>query len=250
MAVMESLKQESGLWEWAASYTPTEPWHRTCVERFRGYVDATPALKAHRDLCEREVYGFGDRSFHWLWKLLYDELPHDFKFLEIGVYKGQVVSLLRLLAGPARGRIYGITPLSAFSGVTGQFYDYPTTDYRQHIATLHNIFDLQQPELLPLDSTDPVAVMQAQARGPFDAVYIDGCHEYAYVEQDLRNYAPLVKRGGFLVMDDASCDLQMPFGYFCGVQDVTRALADHMQKHGAGWRFCLAVIHLKVFQRK
>ena len=240
----------SNLWDWAAAYQDTPEWHKATWQALWSYVDATPALFAHRDLCEKQVYGFGDRSFHWLWKLLVDELPRDFRFLEIGVYKGQIVSLIRLLAGPACGEITGITPLSSFAGVTEQFSKFPETDYRQHIATLHSIFNLAPlPDLIPLDSTLPEAVAQAQARGPFNVVYIDGCHEYLYVMQDLHNYAPLVKRGGFLVVDDASCDLQLWNGSFPGIVDVTRALADYM-RDTTEWRFCMAVMHLKVFQRR
>jgi hypothetical protein len=64
--------------------------------RFTELTDAISFLKAHRDHVEANGLGFGDRAFHFLWLLILDylkrqSLPND--LLEIGVYKGQVISL-------------------------------------------------------------------------------------------------------------------------------------------------------------
>ena len=39
---------------------------------------------------------------------------------------------------------------------------------------------------------------------PVDLLFIDGDHEFAGVEADFLNYAPLVAAGGFIVFDDAN----------------------------------------------
>jgi len=39
----------------------------------------------------------------------------------------------------------------------------------------------------------------------FDLIYIDGGHRYEQVLEDLAKYSRLVRPGGYLVLDDASC---------------------------------------------
>jgi len=107
------------LFEEVAQYQNTRAYHQETVKRFTDYVNATPALKAHRDFVERHVYGFGERSFLWMWKLLVDELPQNFRFLEIGVWKGQILSLIRLLSATAE--VYGLTRLDTWSGRKASF---------------------------------------------------------------------------------------------------------------------------------
>jgi len=60
-----------------------------------------------------KVPGCGDEAFFWSWKLLVQEMPRDFKFLEIGVYQGRILSLIQLLADMLNKhpKIVGITPL-------------------------------------------------------------------------------------------------------------------------------------------
>jgi predicted aminopeptidase len=54
--------------------------------------------------------GFGEHAFGWNWKLLVDTMPNDFKFLEIGVYKGRVMAFVDILARRSGkvAHIYGI----------------------------------------------------------------------------------------------------------------------------------------------
>jgi hypothetical protein len=42
-------------------------------------------------------------------------------------------------------------------------------------------------------STRPEAIEFARARGPYDAVFIDGNHTLPYVQQDWKNYGPMGK---------------------------------------------------------
>jgi hypothetical protein len=72
-----------------------------------------PLLSAHADYVFRKRLGFVDKATHWLWKLLVDAMPSGFQFLEIGVYKGSVPSLVKMLANMAQKKatVYGITPL-------------------------------------------------------------------------------------------------------------------------------------------
>ncbi len=72
--------------------------HLALFQAFTEAVQQAPDLCRHRDHVEQNALGFGYRAFHWLWKLLVDAMPNRFRFLEIGVYKGQVISLVGLLA--------------------------------------------------------------------------------------------------------------------------------------------------------
>jgi len=240
--------------DWEAKYENSVSCHREIVDVFKRLTTSTDYLNAHRSLVEKEVYGFGERSFHWMWKLLVDTLPANFKFVEIGVYKGQVVSLIRLLCNQRAidAEIYGITPLSSFAGDTMKFSKFPETDYRQHIVNLHNLFGLRfnpDEQLIVGDSTDPKIVGRARERAPFDVVYIDGCHEYDYVVRDIANYSGMVKPGGYLVIDDSSNFLQMPPGYFTGIEDVSRAVADTLERDSQ-WKQVIAVMHNRVFRKQ
>ncbi len=60
-------------------------WIYYCFAR---NVNMIPALRAHRDFVDKYDHGYGDRPFGYLWKLLVEQMPRDFKFLEIGVFKG------------------------------------------------------------------------------------------------------------------------------------------------------------------
>lgn len=234
------------LFEEANQYKNEANYHKETVRRFIEYVNATPELKAHRDFIEEHYLGFGERSFQWLWKLIVDELPQDFRFLEIGVYCGQILSLVKLLAPHAA--VYGITPLSTTSGPKGEFPQFPNVDYHERIQFLHNHFNLPMPTLLIGESTKVHILDRARILAPFDCIYVDGGHEYDVVAHDLRSYPPLVKDGGFLVVDDASCFLNMYTGSFPGITQVSRAVRDIIEPD-LQWKHLLAVMHNRVWQK-
>src|SRR5688500_8767789 len=77
-------------------------------------------LKKHRDFIEENKLGFGDRAFHYMWYLVLQSLfennerPH---LLEIGVYKGQVISLWSLISRQLQ-RTCNITCISPLQGNT------------------------------------------------------------------------------------------------------------------------------------
>lgn len=231
----------------AAHWKDTSECNKDVVARFTEYVNADAGLKAHRDFIEQHIYGMGERSFHWMWKLIVDEMPDEFSFLEIGVWKGQVPSLIRLLAQRTKrmADIVGVTPLNA---VSADGYPYPDEDYAQHIKNLHDHFDQPLPRICKGDSTDP-KVQQAIGKLPkFDIVYIDGCHEYDYVVNDILFYGARLREGGFLVMDDASCYLAPVWGFFQGIEGVCQAVRAIIETDRS-WAHLLAVMHNRVFQR-
>lgn len=230
-------------------------------------VNKNPVLKRHRDFVELNDYGFGDRSFHYLWKLLVDQMPDQFSFLEVGVFKGQILSLVPLLARVSNRRChtYGVTPLTSYRDRNSK---YPETNYRQAIEAIFRRFEvpLDDMEIVQGFSTEEEVQRQAADRAPFDIVYLDGCHEYEVVIQDLRNYATQVSPGGFLVVDDASTNLNMPMlpverttllgsmqrtrtnAAYTGHKDVGRAVRELLDPN-PDFQHLFAVGHNRVWQR-
>lgn len=232
---MTTIKKLKAEWE------DTEQHHSYIKELFEGLVNGYPELKEHRDFVENGR-GFGERSFWWAWKLILDEITTDVpKLLEIGIYKGGTLSLWRLLKPVSA--IFGISPLD----ITGGYLEF---NYKADIKVIHDHFNQAQPTLCQRLSYHSDSVEFAEWNSPFDVVYIDGSHEYNDVLFDITTYSPMVRQGGFLVMDDACCDMKMPFGFFQGHEDVTDATLDFMKEHGDDWEFLFNCVHLRIYRKK
>ena len=222
--------------------------HADINETFTRLVNADPELKAFRDFVEGnndtpvKIFGFGERSFLWMWKLLLDEMPEGFKFLEIGVFRGQILALIRTLSSrfPKMATIIGITPLDS----TGGHWE---SDYASDIKFLHEHFNLLQPEIIKGLSTDPDIIDKAGKLGTYDIIYIDGGHEYEVAKADIINYSPMVKLGGYLVIDDCANKYDLPYGYFRGIESVSRAVDEHLPNEE--FKEIFSVVHNRIFQR-
>jgi len=216
--------------------------HEGFIER----VNAIDQLNEHRTFVENHVWGFGERSFHWLWNLVIKEMPADFTFLEVGVFKGQTLSLCELIAKMQNKKAarYGVTPLSTDGGVW-------ESDYKKDIEFIHDKFELPKNyKILNGLSEDPEIIKQA-SKLKLDILYIDGGHEERHIKNDFENYAHLVEPGGYLVIDDSCNTFQMPFGYFCGIDTVTRYVDSVLPPvtPNKDWKFCFSIVHNRVYRR-
>ena len=234
-------------------YEDDEETHTRIWTNFKALVNSTPMLKDHRDWVVNNNWGYGNRAFHWMWNVLVQQAPKQFKFLEIGVFKGQTISLISLLNQQYKknGQVYGVTPLSK----TGDKYaTHPDVDYEQHIQQIYAQFGLSGDDLTLIQgySNDPEIIEIAADQGPYDFVYVDGCHDYEVVVSDLTKYGDMLKVGGYLIVDDSSNHLKIPDGLirmnWRGLIDVSNAVRDVTEKDG---RFIhrFAVGHNRVFQR-
>jgi hypothetical protein len=230
------------------SWTNTPESHQAFHQVLTGLTNANPQLKAHRDWVEQNIFGFGERSFHYLWKLLCDEMPHGFRFLEIGVFRGQILSLIRLLRTDAI--IEGVSPLDSTDG-------HWHSDYAADIRRIHDQFELPKTYKIHKGlSTDHeiIATVQAQNFAPqshpkgYEILYIDGGHTYPVAKSDIENYAPLIKPGGYLVIDDCCNDLNIPQGMFPGIAPVTIAVKDTLPNMPE-FKFLFSLVHIKVYQK-
>lgn len=226
-------------------------FHKYIHETFIENVNADADLNAHRTFVENHVFGMGERSFHWFWKIMVDEMPDCFNFLEIGVHKAQIVSLIRLLADRENKMCYilGITPMDGTG--TGWRED----DYANDIIKIHEKFNLQQPLLYKNVSQNEFSISFAKEwsdrEGGYDLLYVDGSHTYEDALFDIHTYSPMIKPGGYLVVDDAACKTSQPFGYFQGIKEVCEALETWEQSEMATqFEFQFNIVHLVVYKRK
>lgn len=209
--------------------------HKELHDYYCQETNKVPELKALRDFVEQHAFGFGERSFYWMWKLIVDKLPNHFSLLEIGVFRGQTLALVQTLAKLAGKTctLYGVTPLDSTDG-------HWESDYESDIQYLHTHFSLIQPNIIKGLSTDPNIIQAVKALKNFDAVYIDGGHSYDVAKSDIIEYAPLATHT--LVIDDCCNDLDIPFGMFAGIQSVTDAV-----NHTIETPFTYNVVHNKVW---
>lgn len=215
-------------------------------EGFVEKVNVVEKLNDHRTFVEQNVFGFGERSFHWLWYLLVQELPKNFTFLEIGVLKGQTLSLVKMLADMMgkNAKRYGVTPLNTEGGVW-------ESDYKQDIETIHDWFGLDKDYKILQGLSEDQSIIEQAKKLKLDVLYIDGGHEERHITNDIEQYSPLVKVGGYMVIDDCCNSFQMPFGYFQGIQAVTKVVDSKLPPNTANeeWEFILSVVHNRVYRR-
>jgi len=216
------------------------------VKEYTDKVNADKELKAYRDWIEANAFGFGERCFLWMWNEIVKKMPDEFTFMEIGVFRGQILAIVSLLAerhGKKVRRI-GITPLDTSDG-------HWESDYEADIIRLHDVFNIKDDyELIRLDSTNPNAIKLA-GQNPPDVLYIDGGHTYEVVKSDLTHYLPILKIGGTLVIDDCNNAIQMSWGYFQGIQSVSVAVDEVLPREGSTeyWKHELNLVHNRVLTK-
>lgn len=234
-------------------YTDSPEKHVFIWNTMKYLVNQHPLLKSHRDFVVQHGWGYGNRAFHWMWNILVQHSPENFKFLEIGVFKGQTISLVSLLNKlyNKNGTVYGITPLSS-SG--DKYATHPDINYEEAIMTIYGKFELDAQDLQILQgySDDTAVIEQTEQLGPFDLVYVDGCHDYEVVVSDLTHYGNMVKLNGYLVVDDASNTLNIPDNLirlnWRGLPDVTKATNDVLLNNPK-FKEVFAVGHNRIFKR-
>ena len=207
-----------------------------------------PEFVRLRKLVEKEVFGFGEFEFYYMHKMILDSLKGKVTFCEIGVYKGQILALYRLMANLFNRDIttIGITPLDSTDG-------HIEADYLRDIHLLHDTFDLVYPIILKYNSTDPEMMDMAKNNFLLDILYIDGGHTKEVVTSDIINYAPLVRSGGYLIIDDSANNMEGVYsGRFWGIQAVSNVVDSILppKTENAEWEYIGNVIHNRVWKRR
>jgi len=159
-------------------------------------------LVQHRKYFEKHHRGFGENAFHSMWYFLFSEFKPK-KCLEIGVYRGQTLTLWGLLSKhfdfPCH--IAGISPFTpAGDAVSNYLKD---IDYLNDTKLNHEHFQLNQPQYCVALSTSTQA-HQFVEQMKWDLIYIDGSHDLEVVQQDLELAITHLSSNGIIVMDDSS----------------------------------------------
>lgn len=123
-----------------------------------------------------------------------------------------------------------------------------TTESREPIDSLHTKFGVRPPMLYHGKSQSEGATRWASLYAPFDIVYIDGGHSHDEVVYDIRSYGDMLKLGGILVMDDASCGLNMPSNIWRGQNDVYVAAKNQLD-NSKQYRHLFAIGHNRIYER-
>lgn len=201
----------------------------TCVSEYNNDSE----LKPLREYVKTNSYGFCDDAHYVMWRELIKLLPDNFSFLEIGVYKGQILCLVSLLNKRYNklGQIYGVTPLSN----QGDKYSvYDQLNYSKLITDLFKNFSLEfdiNKQIINGLSTDILVKEKINDIKYFDVVYIDGGHDYDTVISDLIFVKSILNLNGYIVTDDSSCykDLNGLNGIFTGHIEVCDAIRDNLE---------------------
>ena len=193
--------------------------------------------------------GFGEIAFSWNWYLLVKDMPENFKFLEIGVYKGRILALIKLLSNifNKNAEIYGVTPLNTATDKYSTYDD--KCDYLKCIKQSYSNLNLNfNTTTIIKGFSQDESIIKKTNELVYDIIFIDGCHDYEVVCLDIKNYREMVKVNGYLVLDDASSLLENSYGAFLGHYDVGKAVQDVLEKDS---RFIhlYAVGHNRVWKR-
>ncbi len=185
--------------DWSESLAdPTAFYFKCCC-----YFDHNlpEELRIHRDYFTQNRRGFGEDAFHTMWFLLFREFRPS-SFLEIGVYRGQTLSLALLLArqGNFSCHVQGIAPFSTAADSVSKYNS--GLDYQADTLQNCSHFKLPAPSLLKAYSTDLSAAALVRSR-LWDFVYIDGNHDYTIARQDWDLCAGNLAPGGLVILDDS-----------------------------------------------
>lgn len=204
-------------------------------------------VREHRTYFMKEHRGFGEGAFHAMWWLLLSEFRPQ-RMLEIGIYRGQVISLWALICEKILKQpyeVHGISPFTKQGDSVSNYLD--GLDYMGDVIGTFRHWNLKEPILVKALSTEPPAVDHIK-RQEWDLIYIDGSHEYEIVLKDYELCRSNLKLGGLLVLDDASIgtSFKPPSFSFAGHSGPSRVAQEYAHKE---MKFLGAVGHNNVFQK-
>jgi predicted O-methyltransferase YrrM len=143
------------------------------------------------------------------------------------------------------GRVTGVSPFSPAGDACSTYRD--RIDYLADTRRNFAHFGLPEPRLVAAYSTDATARERISAEH-WDAVYIDGNHDYDVAKADWELCAARTRPGGILVLDDASqgTSYDPPAFATSGHPGPSRVAAEI---DTAGFREILRVGHNRVFEK-
>jgi hypothetical protein len=136
------------------------------------------------------------------WKEIINPTNEPIKVLEIGAYHGaNVCCLTKTHAIHPDSEIHCVDPWGDYE----QYPEYKDQQRTNYSKFIHNISQLHPTDLnkIHLHRVKSEEAWSRFADGMFDIIYIDGNHERNFVFEDALMSLKKVKKGGWLVFDDA-----------------------------------------------
>lgn len=251
-------------------YQNTEIGNNTIYDLFTKLTENDQDLFEHRRHITENRLGFGDTAFHSMWARILEAGNHRFnkvRALEIGVFKGQIISLWALLSKKHFWPLE-ITAISPLQGTpplknkilqkikkyvskkyreeteNGNFYE--QEDYILKIKELFNKFSLDFSKIRMLKGfSSESKILKETEEDKFELLYVDGDHTYMGALQDFQKFGAKVVTGGWLVADDAGCSLPGT-KFWKGHEAVSRA-AEVLPK--IGFKNIFNVGHNRVYEK-
>lgn len=214
---------------------------------FRFFHQRLPSeLREHREYFTREGRGFGEDAFHVMWFLLFREFQPK-NFLEIGIFRGQTLSLAALLSrrNGSACEVCGISPFSSAGDSVSRYTQ--SVDYYEDTLKNFRHFKLEAPQLVREFSTNPEAERFVASKN-WDMIYIDGNHDYEVARKDWELCSRHARAGGVIVLDDSglSTSFRPPAFATAGHPGPSR-LAQEIDR--TRFRELLQVGHNRAFQK-
>lgn len=243
-ALLPGAPAEDALDDWTRSLRDPTGFYLDCHRWF--HFRLPEPLRAHRAYFREKRRGFGEDAFHVMWWLLFRRYGFR-EWGEIGVYRGQTLSLAALLQREL-GLVENVAGISPFDGAGDSVSRYrPRIDYHADVLANFAHFGLPPPTLVRAYSTDAIALAALRSR-EWDCLYIDGNHDYEVARADWDHCAPVVRAGGVIVFDDSACGTgyEPPVFATAGLPDPSRVAAEI---DPAQFREVLRVGHNRVFEK-
>lgn len=185
--------------DWKNSLADPTEFYLNCLRIF--YQRLPAELREHRGYFTQNGRGFGEDAFHVMWFALFAKFRPK-NFLEIGIFRGQTISLAALLSRLNRSPcdICGISPFTSAGDSVSRYQR--NVDYYEDTLRNFDHFKLPHPQLIRAFSTDRAAE-QFIATKDWDMIYIDGNHDYDVARKDWELCVRHTRAGGVIVLDDS-----------------------------------------------
>lgn len=244
------------LQEFAEQWQDNPVFHQQIHQYFSQRTDKNRYFKKLRDYVEQNCYGFGERSFYYMWYLIAQDLDDkgilDSGALEIGVHRGQTIALWQLLGIP---NIIGLSPMNGADGHDTQRNYYADIQHLQEFVEKMT-GEVYEPALICRNYSQGInpVLTNYHADNQLAILYIDGGHSYEETWTDIRLYAELVKVNGIMVIDDSANNFKIPHGLFAGILTVSAATDILLPPFGTWpgvgkWEHLGNVVHNRIFRR-
>jgi len=244
LRLSRKLKRPLTLPEMQACSLSRKEQYYYCLYYFDWFLPES--IREHRRYFVANQRGFGEDAFHAMWFLLFQEF-RPVHALEIGVYRGQTITLWKLLS-----RHFGINCqvgcVSPFTSAGDSVSRYEErVDFHEDMLHNHRHFGIDLPEVCRHYSTAAEARQFVRGR-QWDIIYIDGNHDYSVARQDWDLSVGALAPRGIIVLDDAALDTDFrPPSFATAGHPGPSRLAQEIDP--SQFQEILSVGHNRVFQR-